>query len=76
MVNRVLKRLLLFSPYERRVKECAAVLATQSVLGHLATLFQHETNINPAFAGLMLGQCWDAWPGPNKHLCHSLPFKA
>ena len=33
----------------------AAVLAIQHFLGHLATLFQHETKINPAIAGSMLG---------------------
>ena len=47
-----------FSPYERRAKGRAVVLAIQHVLGHLATLFQHETNINPAITCSTLDQCW------------------
>ena len=36
-------------------KNVQAVLATQHLLCHLATLFQHETNINPVIAGSLLG---------------------
>ena len=51
------------SPYERRVRGRAAVLAIQHLLGLLAILFQHEVNINPAFADSMLGQFWIVWLG-------------
>ena len=71
------------SPYERRAKERAAVLAIQHLLGHLATLFQHKANINPAFTGIVLGQCWIVWPGlekygsifyPRSPTCLQIPF--
>ena len=54
---------LLFSPFGRRAKRCPAVHAIQHLLGHLTTLFQHETNINQAIAGSMLSLCWIVWPG-------------
>ena len=37
------------------------MLAIQHLLGHLVTLFQLETKINQAIAGLMLGRCL-RWP--------------
>ena len=52
-----------FLPYEKHAKERKAVHAIQHLLGHLATLFQHKAEINPAITGLILGQCWIIWPG-------------